>query len=87
MAEKITDLRMEGFSIEVEEPPVKLLMQTDKGLFNVEIPAAQLSKLIYALRFVLYADEPLKKQRQRKQSAAPQLRTPPGKYAKKPKLK
>jgi len=53
MAEKITNLRLNGFSIEVKEDPVTLLMQTDKGPFSVEIPNAQLSQLVYALRFVL----------------------------------
>ena len=66
MTEKVTTLKLIGFSIEVKEGPVELLMQTDKGPFSVEIPTAQLSKLVYALRFVLYAEEPLKKKRERK---------------------
>jgi hypothetical protein len=70
MAEKITNLRLNGFSIEVTEDPVTLLMQTDKGPFSIEIPKAQLSKLVYALRFVLYAEEPLRKKREIKQSGA-----------------
>ena len=68
MAETVTTLKLNGFSIEVKEGPVELLMQTDKGPFSVEIPTAQLSKLVYALRFVLYAEEPLKKKRERKLS-------------------
>ena len=53
MAETVTTLKLNGFSIEVKEGPVELLMQTDKGPFSVEIPTAQLSKLVYALHFVL----------------------------------
>jgi hypothetical protein len=64
MAETVTTLKFMGFSIEVKEGPVELLMQTDKGPVSVEIPTGQLSKLVYALRFVLYADEPLKKKRE-----------------------
>jgi len=73
MAEKITKLRLDGFSIEVEEGPATLLMQTDKGPFSVEIAQEQLPQLVYALRFVLYAEEPLRKKRERKQSGSPRL--------------
>jgi hypothetical protein len=68
MTDKITTLRLIGFSIEIKEGPVELLMQTDKGPFNVEISEEQVSKLIYALRFGQYAHEPLRKKRERKQS-------------------
>ena len=73
MAEKTTNLKLDGFSIEVEEGPAKLLMQTDKGSFSVEIGQEQLSELVYALRFVLYAQEPLKEKRERKQSKGQRL--------------
>jgi hypothetical protein len=73
MAEKTTNLKLDGFSIEVEEGPAKLLMQTDKGSFSVEIGQEQLSQLVYALRFVLYAQEPLKEKRERKQSEGQRL--------------
>ena len=53
MTEEITNLKLIGFSIEVETDPVTLLLQTDRAPFSVEIPKAQLSNLIYALRFVL----------------------------------
>ena len=68
MVEMITRLKLTGFSIEVKESPIELLLQTDKGPFNVEIPEPQLSKLVYALRFVQYAEEPLRKRRQKRQS-------------------
>jgi len=68
MVEMITRLKLTGFSIEVKESPIELLLQTDKGPFNLEIPEAQLSKLVYALRFVQYAEEPLRKTRQKRQS-------------------
>ena len=42
MAEKITSLKLKGFSIELEEGPAILLMQTDKGPFSVEIAEEQL---------------------------------------------
>jgi hypothetical protein len=35
MVEKTTNLKLDGFSIEVEEGPATLLMQTDKGAFSV----------------------------------------------------
>jgi hypothetical protein len=73
MAEKTTNLKLDGFSIEVEEGPVTLLMQTDKGAFSVSISQEQLSELVYALRFALYAQEPLKKKRERKQSEGQRL--------------
>ena len=60
--------KMIGFSIEVETDPVTLLLQTDRGPFSVEIPKAQLANLIYALRFVSYADEPLQRKRLKKQA-------------------
>jgi hypothetical protein len=34
MAETVTTLKFMGFSIEVKEGPVELLMQTDKGPVN-----------------------------------------------------
>jgi len=86
MAETVTTLKLMGFSIEVKEGPVELLMQTDKGPFSVGIPAAQLSKLVYALRFVLYAEEPLKKKRERKLSGTQGLYAS-AKKPKKPKRK
>ena len=67
--EEITNLKLVGFSIEVETDPVTLLMQTDKGPFSVEIPKDQLSHLVYALRFVLYADEPLREKQLRQAEA------------------
>jgi hypothetical protein len=66
--ETVTDLKLIGFSIEVDDDPIELLMQTDKGAFKVEIPKAQLSNLVYALRFVLDAEEPLRAKREKKQS-------------------
>jgi hypothetical protein len=36
MTEEITNLKLIGFSIEVETDPVTLLLQTDKGPFSVE---------------------------------------------------
>ena len=71
--EEITNLKLVGFSIEVETDPVTLLMQTDKGPFSVEIPKDQLSHLVYALRFVLYADEALREKRPRRQAEAGRL--------------
>jgi hypothetical protein len=41
-------------------------MQTDKGAFSVEISEDQLPQLVYALRFVLYAQEPLRKKREKR---------------------
>ena len=79
-------MKLIGFSIEVKEGPVELLMETDKGPFSVEIPTAQLSKLVYALRFVLYAEEPLKKKRERKLSETQALYAS-AKKPKKPKRK
>jgi len=46
MAEKITNLKLDGFSLEVEEGPASLLMQIDKGAFSVEIGQEQLSQLV-----------------------------------------
>jgi hypothetical protein len=69
MSEKVTPLKLIGFSTEVEEGPVELLLQTDRGAFNLEIPQEQLSKLVYALRFIEYAQEPLRKNRLQRQSA------------------
>jgi len=68
MTEEISNLKLIGFSIEVETDPVTLLLQTDKGPFSVEIPKTQLSDLVYALRIVSYADEPLREKRLRKQA-------------------
>jgi hypothetical protein len=68
MAETVTDLKLIGFSIEVDDDPIELLLQTDMGAFKVEIPKAQLSNLVYALRFILDAEEPLRAKRERKQS-------------------
>lgn len=68
ISKDITKLKLIGFSIEVETPPVTLLLETDKGPFRLEIPKAQLENLIYALRFVDYAEEPLQRKRQRKQA-------------------
>ena len=79
-------MKLIGFSIEVKEGPIELLMQTDKGPFSVEIPTAQLSKLVYALRFVLYAEEPLKKKQERKLSRTQGLYAS-AKKPKKPKRK
>jgi len=91
MGETTTSLKLTGFAIEVEDDPIVLLMQTDKGPFSVEIPQAELPKLIYALRFVQYAEEPLRKKRERKQAAsetkAQTLLGKAPKAAKKPKRK
>jgi hypothetical protein len=87
MGEKITNLKLTGFSIEVEEGPATLLMQTDKGAFSVEIAEEQLSQLVYALRFVLYAEEPLRKKRERKQSESRRLYASTMKRPKRPKGK
>jgi hypothetical protein len=91
MAEKTTSLTLTGFEIEVEDDPIILLMQTDKGPFSVEIPKTELPKLIYALRFVQYAEEPLRRKRERKAAApATKVQTllgPAPKAAKKPKRK
>jgi hypothetical protein len=85
MAEKITKLKLDGFSIEVEEGPATLLMQTDKGAFSVSISQEQLSELVYALRFVAYAQEPLKKKRERKQLEGQRLYASTIKRSKVPK--
>ena len=86
MTEKTTNLKLNGFSIEVEEDPVTLLMQTDQGSFSVEIPKAQLAELIYALRFVSYAQEPLRKKRERRQLENQRLYSSPG-FSKRQKKK
>jgi hypothetical protein len=65
-----TNLKLIGFSIEVDIDPVTLKLETDKGSFSLEIPRDQLSKLAYALRFVEYAQEPLEKKRLKKQTDA-----------------
>ena len=70
VANEVTNLKLTGFSIEVDIDPVTLLLETDKGPFRLEIPKNQLEKLVYALRFVLYAYEPLQKTRLKKQRAA-----------------
>jgi len=70
MAEEITNLKLLGFSIEVETDPVTLLMQTDKGPFNVEIRKTELSNLVNGLQIVSYADEPLREKRLRRQAEA-----------------
>jgi len=44
-----------------------------KGAFSVEIGQEQLSQFVYALRFVLYDQEPLKEKRERKQSESQRL--------------
>ena len=67
---EITNLKLIGFSIEVETPPVILLLETDKGPFSLGIPEAQLDKLVYALRFVDYAQEPLQERLRKKEEAA-----------------
>src|SRR6478752_10202525 len=71
--EEITNLKLVGFSIEVETDPVTLLMQTDKGPFSVEIPKTELSNLVYALQIVSYADEPLQQKRLKRQAEATSL--------------
>ena len=73
ITEETTNLKLISFSIEVETDPVTLLVQTDKGPFSVEIPKDQLSHLVYALRFVLYADEALREKRPRRQAEAGRL--------------
>jgi hypothetical protein len=67
ITEEITKLTLKGFSIEVETEPLTLVLQTDKGPFSVAITSDQLSKLVYALRFVLYAEEPLQRKRQKQE--------------------
>jgi hypothetical protein len=73
ITEEPTNLKLIGFSIEVETDPVTLTMQTDKGPFNVEIPKAELSNLVYALQIVSYADEPLREKQLRRQAEARRL--------------
>ena len=68
MAEKVTSLKLTGFEIEVEDDPVTLLLQTDKGPFSVEMRRNQLEKLVYALSFVREAEEPLRRRRERRQA-------------------
>ena len=68
MTEELTNLKLMGFSIEVETDPITLQLQTDKGPFSVEISKTQLAKLVYALRSVLYAEEPLQRKRLRKEA-------------------
>src|SRR6476620_10043556 len=68
--EDVTSLKLIGFSIEVETDPVTLLMQTDKGPFNVEIRKTELSNLVNGLQIVSYADEPLREKRLRRQAEA-----------------
>jgi hypothetical protein len=68
MAEKVTSLKLTGFEIAVEDDPVTLLLQTDKGSFSVEMTRGQLGKLVYALRFIRDAEEPLRRRRQRRQT-------------------
>src|SRR5262245_57857203 len=65
--QEVTKLILKGFSIEVDTEPVTLMLETDKGSFSVEITGNQLSKLVYALRFVLYAEEPLQRKRQKQE--------------------
>ena len=65
--QEVTKLILNGFSIEVDTEPVTLMLETDKGSFSVEITGNQLSKLVYALRFVLYAEEPLQRKRQKQE--------------------
>ena len=72
---EVTKLTLKGFSIEVETEPVTLMLETDKGPFNVEITGDQLSKLVYALRFVLYAEEPLQGRRQKQAESGTQTAT------------
>ena len=70
VTKNITNLKLIGFSIEVETPPVTLLLETDKGPFSLEIPKAQLDNLVYALRFVDYAEEPLQERLRKRDKAA-----------------
>jgi hypothetical protein len=87
MVEKTTNLKLDGFSIEVEEGPATLLMQTDRGAFSVEMSEDQLSQLVYALRFVLYAQEPLRKRREKRQSEAQTLYASTIRRSKRPKAR
>jgi hypothetical protein len=66
---EVTNLKLIGFSIEVETPPVTLLLETDKGPFSLEIPKVHLDNLVYALRFVDYAEEPLQERLRKKEEA------------------
>jgi hypothetical protein len=70
ITEDITNLKLIGFSIEVETPPVTLRLETDQGPFSLEIPKAQLDKLVYAFRFVDYAEEPLRERLRKKEEAS-----------------
>jgi hypothetical protein len=70
ITKNITNLKLIGFSIEVETPPVTLLLETDKGPYSLEIPRAQLDNLVYALRFVAYAEEPLQERLRKQEEAA-----------------
>jgi hypothetical protein len=83
MAEKVTSLKLTGFEIAVEDDPVTLLLQTDKGPFSVEMTRGQLGKLVYALRFVRDAEEPLRRRRQKRQTG--RLLASARKSAKEPK--
>ena len=67
VSHQITKLILKGFSIEVDTEPVTLMLETDKGWFSVEIAGDQLSKLVYALRFVLYAEEPLRRRQKQEE--------------------
>jgi hypothetical protein len=80
-------IKLNGFSIEVEEGPAILLMQTDKGPFSVEIAKEQLAQLVYALRFVFYAEEPLRRKRETKQSEGRRLYASTIRRSKRPKGK
>ena len=70
ITEDITNLKLIGFSIEVETPPVTLLLETDQGPYSLEIPKAQLDNLVYAFRFVDYAEEPLRERLRKKEEAS-----------------
>ena len=65
-----TNLKLMGFSIEVEIKPITLVLETDKGPFSLEMTGSQLAKLSYALRFVDYAEEPLQRKQLKKQAEA-----------------
>jgi hypothetical protein len=70
ITEDVTNLKLIGFSIEVETSPVTLLLETDKGLFSLEIPKAQLDNLFYAFLFFFYAEQPLRERLRKKEEAS-----------------
>jgi len=69
MAEKITNLKLDGFSLDRR----RLRYVADANRQGRLQCREQLSQFVYALRFVLYDQEPLKEKRERKQSESQRL--------------